>query len=52
MNKQEWEQLNELLVKVADLPLPTWAEKRETTERNLSKSGYLALVEICAWGWE
>lgn len=52
MNASEWDQLSELLVKVADLEFPTWQEKREHTERNLSKSAFLALTEISAWGWE
>jgi len=44
--------LSELLIHFADLPLPTWQEKREWLETHLSESGYAALSEIASWGWD
>lgn len=52
MTEKEWDQLSDLLVKAGDQPFPTWKEKRENMERNLSKSGYAAMQEIAAWGWD
>lgn len=49
LTQKEWEMLEELLVKVSDMPLPTWRAKRETLVINLGKSGYAALEEIISW---
>ena len=49
LSQKEWETLSDLLERVADMQMPTWQEKREVCERNLSQSGNAALGEICAW---
>lgn len=52
MTAAEWETLSELLVMLADQPLPTWQEKKEHARMHLSTSALIALQELTTWDWE
>ena len=52
MTQAEWDQLSDLLVKVADLPFPTWKQKQEEARKKLSPQGVEAIQEIASWEWE